>query len=223
MGLRENLRNNEKVYNVFTYIIRNFSNNKVSIGKNNIINLKGVRIKKSHIKIFGENNIIEISPHSTLVNNSIVIKGNGCHISIGSCTAATNLDIICEDDNNKVIIGSNTIITGYTHLAVTEGRSINIGNDALFSNDIIIRTGDSHAIYQNDIRINKSDDVKIGDHVWVGNKVIILKGSEIGNGSVVGSGSVVTRKFNNNIVLAGNPAREIKRDIIWKFDRNDTT
>lgn len=70
-------------------------------------------------------------------------------------------------------------------------------------------------------RINPSKDVNIGDHVWIGNKTIILKGSEIADDSIVGSGAVVSGKYtDNNVVIAGNPAKIIKRDITWKYERN---
>ena len=55
--------------------------------------------------------------------------------------------------------------------------------------------------------------------MWVGNQVIILKGTEIADNCVVGSGSVVTKKFTNNLVIAGNPARVVKENIDWKFER----
>lgn len=50
----------------------------------------------------------------------------------------------------------------------------------------------------------------IGHNVWVGARVIILKGVTIGNNSIVAAGSVVTRNIPDNSIVAGIPARVIK-------------
>ena len=51
----------------------------------------------------------------------------------------------------------------------------------------------------------------IGDHVWIGTGAIILPGVNLGEGCVVGAGSVVTRSVDPYVIVAGNPARMIKR------------
>lgn len=53
--------------------------------------------------------------------------------------------------------------------------------------------------------------IKIGNDVWVGGGAIILPGVTVGDGSTVGAGSVVTRDVEPYTVVAGNPARTIRR------------
>jgi maltose O-acetyltransferase len=53
--------------------------------------------------------------------------------------------------------------------------------------------------------------VHIADDVWIGGGAIILPGVSVGTGSVVGAGSVVTRDVSPGMVVAGNPARELRR------------
>lgn len=52
-------------------------------------------------------------------------------------------------------------------------------------------------------------DVVIGRDVWLGARVIVVAGVEIGDGCVVGAGSVVTKSLPPGVIAAGNPARII--------------
>jgi len=57
--------------------------------------------------------------------------------------------------------------------------------------------------------------VVIGNDVWIGDRVMILPGIQIGNGAIVGAGSVVTHSIPDYAIAAGNPARIIKyRDML---------
>ena len=54
-------------------------------------------------------------------------------------------------------------------------------------------------------------EVIIEENVWIGEKAIVLKGSKIGKNSIIGAGSVVNGVVPENVVFAGNPAREVKK------------
>jgi maltose O-acetyltransferase len=53
--------------------------------------------------------------------------------------------------------------------------------------------------------------IAIEDNVWIGGGAVILPGVTIGRNAVVGAGAVVTRSVPPNVVVAGNPARVIRR------------
>lgn len=54
-------------------------------------------------------------------------------------------------------------------------------------------------------------EIKIGKNCWIGMNAMILPGVHLANHIIVGAGSVVTKSFEEeNIVIAGNPARKIK-------------
>lgn len=54
-------------------------------------------------------------------------------------------------------------------------------------------------------------EILVGDNVWFGAGVQVLPGVKIGNNVVIGAGSVVTKDIEDNIVVAGNPCREIRK------------
>lgn len=107
-------------------------------------------------------------------------------------------------------------------MASTEGHKILIQEDCMFSEDIEIRNGDSHAILNNEgDRINNARDVTIGKHVWLGAHVRVMKGVKIADNCVVANSSVVTSSLNtNNSIYGGNPARLLKENIRWTRNRN---
>jgi maltose O-acetyltransferase len=56
-----------------------------------------------------------------------------------------------------------------------------------------------------------AEPISIGNDVWVGGNAIILSGVTIGDGAVVGAGSVVTKNVESMTVVAGNPAKLIRK------------
>ena len=54
-------------------------------------------------------------------------------------------------------------------------------------------------------------EIHIGKNCFIGCNSIILKGTVLGDGCVVGAGAVVAGKFEDGSIVAGNPARVIKR------------
>lgn len=99
-----------------------------------------------------------------------------------------------------------------------EGNDIYIGRDNQWSFDIQIRNSDAHSIIDlttNQV-CNRGQDINIGDHCWLANNVAVLKGGSLENDTIVGAYSVVTKHFSeNNIIIAGNPARLIKSNVKW--------
>ncbi len=207
--------------NIASPIFNLLMSNSIRIGKLNRMILNRTFLKKVVIKIHGKNNIIEIGDMTLLRNCTVYINGNNNVIKIGAKVSLLSAEFYIEDDNNEIFINDKTSSYGKAHLACIEGCKISIGNDCMFADDITIRTGDSHSIVDtNNQRINPSKDVTIGNHVWLGNKVIITKGVQILDNCIVGTGSVVTKSFDKSgIIIGGNPAKLIKENINWLRER----
>lgn len=212
--LKQFVQKNSKILNAFPF------NNRIKLN-GNFLTIDNSFLWKCKIVCKGSGNNISISEGAILQNCNIIICGNDNEVRIGSGTAMKQTELWIEDDENKIIIGNDTKICGKTHLACIEGCTISIGNDCLFSSDIIFRTGDSHSILNQDgERINSSESICVKNHVWIGHHVTLLKGITIESDSVIGTGSIITKSIKEkNVVIAGTPAKIVKRNVNWCAER----
>lgn len=108
--------------------------------------------------------------------------------------------------------------TGVGHsCSFTVGREISIGNNCRIGGGVVFFDTPGHPTDPR-ARLEGSpadaDDVRaieIGDNVWIGSGSIVFPGVTIGCNSVVAYGSVVMSNVPENVVVAGNPARQIAR------------
>lgn len=183
----------------------------------NTISLSGAFLKGTSFDIFGRNNVIIVGSKAWLFNCKIKIVSDGNRLEIKSgSTIISNTSFWMQHGKNEITIGHDTTIEG-GHLAATEGSKITVGDDCMFSSDIEIRTGNSHSIINTvtDKRINPSDDVLIGNHVWLTAHVGVIKGAVLLDNSLVGNSAIVTKNNKENSVYAGIPAKHIKGNINW--------
>lgn len=133
----------------------------------------------------------------------------------------TMLRVELEQDNS---IGSCTLFQGSGHIRIGprsfcgEGcifgcnLSITIGRDVLIAQMVTLRDTD-HIFDAIDIPMIdqgiSSEPIVIGDDVWLGHGVVVLKGVTIGNGAVVAAGAVVTKDIPPYAIYGGVPARQI--------------
>ena len=174
------------------------------------------KLRKSKIKISGDNNILYIGKNTLLRDSNIFIKGNNNILYIGDDCVVNNTSIILDNEDAEIKIGNKTSIAK-AQIVSLEPYKIEIGEDCMLSYDIEIRNTDSHKIYDKDTnkRINEGKSVNIGNHVWLGMRAVILKGVNIGNNSIVAGGSIVTKDVKANTIVSGSPARQIKENVYW--------
>ena len=220
VSLKEKIKRNRLVIFVIMTIRRLFRKNIIKKARYNRLKIDGLMCG-ARICINGKENNILIKNPQTNTGLHIFINGNHNCLIIEEGCVLKNLTVWIEDDANEVRIGKNTLICGETKLSCIEGCKIHIGERCMFSDEIDVRTGDSHSILnEKGKRINPSADVCIGDHVWVGHGVTVLKGVSIAKNSILGTKAVVTKSFDEEgVVLAGNPAKIVKENINWDVAR----
>lgn len=118
--------------------------------------------------------------------------------------------------NFPCLFGSVTEIGNHCHFNGMKVRGTGrlIIGDYFHSGDEILVITQSHN-YRNPecLPYDNADvprDVRIGAYVWVGSRVIILPGAELGDGCVVQAGAVVSGKYPANAVIGGNPATVLR-------------
>lgn len=225
MIIKEILRKNIRLRNAASFIYSFMRNRKIIHGSDNKIHRAGAFISGSYIKIIGSHNRIILNSRdgiNYLKNISISITGNNNVILLGKNVSTSNLTFSIEDNNNRIELGDNFCGGGFSELAAIEGTEIIFGKNCMLSAHITVRTGDSHSILdvQSGERINMSKSVRFGDHVWIGNTVLVFKGTNLGADSIIAGGAVVTGKsFPSNCIIGGNPAKVIKENVNWRVER----
>jgi len=132
----------------------------------------------------------------------------GQHITL-SAGLVPDLDL---GPDPVVTIGDRCTIGRGSH--IVGHQSIEIGDD-VFTGPYVYITDQNHAYEDPDTPIGrqwpKNDPVRIGSGSWLGAGAIVLPGTTIGRNVVVAGGAVVRGTFGDHCVIAGVPARVIRR------------
>ena len=175
---------NKKIDRKSGYIVP-FWNSTISIDKNSKIILENGNL------LIGQHSIMAIKKRTYLIlkNNATLICNNRVGIGQGA--------FVHVNLGGKLTIGGGAIGNdskiGCEHF-------IQIGTDFLSGREINIRDNDSHIIERLDRKKNMPKPVIIGNHVWVCDRCLILKGSNIGKNVVVGAGAIMCTNVQDNSV-----------------------
>ena len=170
--------------------------------------------------IDGVNCRLRIGPDVQITANIMVFpEVVGVSIEIARGCKIAGLIRIVRGKNGVIRIGENTTFTT-VGLSLHETGEISIGRDCMFSTDIQMDASDMHPIYDRATgeRLNHPRNIEIGDHVWLGTRVLVLKGSKIGSGSIIAAGSIVAGEIPENSLAMGIPARVVRENVIWTRD-----
>lgn len=80
--------------------------------------------------------------------------------------------------------------------------------------------------FVNNTNVKQRNSIEIGEHVWIGGETVIMPNTHIGSGSICGYRTLAKGTYPNNVIIAGQPGKIIKKDIAWmrrnvSYDDND--
>ena len=152
-----------------------------------------------------------------LVRRPIYIRGRKSMVIGRKMTLGHSCRFDLEGKKKTLFIGDNCEFGDNVHIVAL--KNVQIGNNVLSASKVFI-SDTNHGSYKGENQDSPlipprrrrliSDDVVIGNNVWIGENVVILAGTTIGDGCVIGANSVVKGKYNRNEMIAGVPAHVIK-------------
>ena len=118
------------------------------------------------------------------------------------------MKLSCDGVRIKARISIGELSTIGDRTEIHAGEAVHIGKHVLIGWDCVIMDRDYHAV---DGKRERTAPVIIEDNVWICCRAVILKGVTIGHHAIVGAGSVVTKNVEPYSVVAGNPAKVIRK------------
>jgi acetyltransferase-like isoleucine patch superfamily enzyme len=132
--------------------------------------------------------------------------GRQCTLSVGYGPAQTDLPGRGLVIGDRCVIGARGCITAHS--------SIVIGDDVWFGKDVFVSDA-SHGYTDPSTpvgnQLGEHQPVSIGNGSWIGHGAIVLPGTTIGRNVVVAAGSVVRGTIDDHAIVAGVPARVVRR------------
>jgi len=180
-------------------------------------NCKTIIAKRQFLASCVVGNGFSCGPSSKCINNTgrkeSILIGNNCEIMAN----------ILAECNAIITIGSYTTIRAHTQIFAVD--KIKIGDHVIISNNVTIYDNNNHPIspkarmrmsrsgFYSDLwhaKHSEHSPINVCDNVWIGERVVILKGVTIGKGAIIAMGAVVTKDVPEYTMAAGNPAKKKK-------------
>lgn len=218
----------QKIVSKINYILGDMSlKNICQMIKYNLMDNRILKFSPRNLIIFRRGAILSMKKHSQIELNGRLnigakrVKGNfvSTRIQMDDYTRLTvNGNFMVNEESYIWITHSGHLILegGFMNekVTITCGSEIHIGKNAHIAREASIRDYDGHYIESPSYRTAKP--IYIGDNVWIGYRALIMKGVTIGEGSIIAANAVVTKDVPPHCIVAGNPAKIIRRNIKWK-------
>ena len=144
------------------------------------------------------------------LDRAVTVIGAGEHaeLTLGGSLIGRGA-VINARSGAKISIGEGSYLNDGSQIYASQ--EIRIGKNCAISWNVTLIDDDGHSIGED----SASEPIIIGDQVWIGCNVTILKGVTIGEGSIIAAGSVVTNSFPAKSLIGGVPAKLIRSDASW--------
>lgn len=160
---------------------------------------------------FGDRNYNADVKGSINIKGKLLLKGQGVH--------AFGPGVILNIGKNGVLtLGDNFTASARNTLSCS--CSISVGDDNMWSFDNVIMDSDAHQLCdESDIIMNYNKPITFGNHVWLGCRNIVMKGTSIPDGCMVASGSKLSGIYTEQNAIITSHNKVIKSNIRWKRNR----
>jgi acetyltransferase-like isoleucine patch superfamily enzyme len=162
-----------------------------------------------------------LCPQFEAVGQGLIIFGprhievNGAGVHLGShvhmmATRDAPIRFTCyAQPGGRIDLGDYSIVLPGARLS--SATRIRTGSNCMFATHCYVTDADWHDLYDRTAAPGNTEEVVLGDNVWIGDSAIVCKGVHIGDNTIVGAGAVVASDLPANAVAAGNPARVVKQ------------
>ena len=142
-------------------------------------------------------------------NFGMRIRRNFYRLTLAKCGREVAFGFGTIISYKDIVIGNRVRLGPYNTLGY-----IKMGNDIITAQYVHFLSGSNQHGYKDlnipmNIQPGKTKTIEIGNDIWIGSNVVVM--DSIDNGCIIGSGSVITKKVSNYNIVAGNPAKIIKK------------
>lgn len=163
---------------------------------------------------------------------TLIIRGKPGNIIIGDNFSCLGFLVLNNRENGRIEIGENVFFDKSVELCAAMDAVLKVDDSAAICARFICNAGANvyigkMTVIASNCNINASERLRkkgifmkhqeymhapitIGEDVWIGSNVSVLKGIKIGNGAIIGANAVVTSDIESNGIAAGVPAKIIK-------------
>jgi len=156
------------------------------------------------VNIFGDPQHVRIAPHAR-IRGELVTYAHAGKIDVGSWFYLGPGSMIWSSDDRGISIGDRVMISASVVIHDTNSHPMN--PQARFEQTRAIFSSG----HPREISGIRSAPIEIGDDVWIGAGVIVLKGVRIGHRAIIGAGALIAADVADDMVIpAGTVLRRIK-------------
>ena len=169
-------------------------------------------LKLGITKLFHKKNVHFGSLPRVSANTEISVD-KGAELEIGNRFNMRGSARIRVRENGKLVIGNNVSLNINNMIACHD--SIEIGDDVQFSPNVQIYDHDHDFRAEGGVKAGKykTSPVKIGNNVWIGANVVILRGTVIGDECVIAAGTILKGMYpEKSIIISKSNFRPITEE-----------